>query len=369
MANGEFRFSKFIFAYSVLIFAMLSTITAYLVFSNVKIKKTEGRFEDVVIEYLFQFYLTPIITFPLHWVESAKMAEIFSKWYLFEDLYRKIIGNKILIRKKRKYTIVTIGLWLMSSGMMFALYITLAEFEALKVIPYCFFNVTIYIFGGFWCIYMDAIRCVATQLEKDFRRSLRNIGPSYIPAELKILYMSLNELLQDFSSALSYSLIFLFLFLFVTVILSIYGLVSQLSQGITWKDVPHAVTAIMALAVLYISCEAAEKTTTSLKRNFQKPLLLLDTTWMRHETKKEITSFLRATLMNNSDVNISGFFTVNRGMFGALMSTMATYLIVLLQFQIILPEEMEEENIVNNSTSYNDYLPTEVTDYGYTFNI
>lgn len=92
----------------------------------------------------------------------------------------------------------------------------------------------------------------------------------------------------------------------------------------------------------------------------------------------EINMFLRATEMNPSSINCGGFFDVNRNLFKSvgsakslstlalcysnfifdrlqLLTTMVTYLVVLLQFQISIPDDSSQ--FMLNAT-----MPSNVTD-------
>lgn len=85
----------------------------------------------------------------------------------------------------------------------------------------------------------------------------------------------------------------------------------------------------------------------------------------------EINMFLRATEMNPSSINCGGFFDVNRNLFKSvsfcgnqffrmknfffcdfqLLTTMVTYLVVLLQFQISIPDDTVALQKMFNSTT------------------
>lgn len=79
--------------------------------------------------------------------------------------------------------------------------------------------------------------------------------------------------------------------------------------------------------------------------------------------------FLRATEMNSADMNLGGFFDVNRNLFKSvrlpkhtrqnfsvlvfflqLLATMVTYLVVLLQFQISIPQDTSAPSNVTTTT-------------------
>ncbi|KAH8362373.1 hypothetical protein KR084_005525, partial [Drosophila pseudotakahashii] len=51
-----------------------------------------------------------------------------------------------------------------------------------------------------------------------------------------------------------------------------------------------------------------------------------------------------------STINCGGFFDVNRSLFKGLLTTMVTYLVVLLQFQISIPTDKGDSEGTTNIT-------------------
>nr|WKF45097.1 odorant receptor 39 [Podabrus annulatus] len=166
------------------------------------------------------------------------------------------------------------------------------------------------------------------------------------------MWMLLSKITRNVGMASCFSLAFLTLYLFLTITLTIYGLLSQIQAGLGTKDIGLTITAALAIALLYFICDEAHYASNCVKVQFQKKLLLVELSWMNDDAQQEIQMFLRATEMNDTDISIGGFFDVNRGLFKSLLATMVTYLVVLLQFQISLPEDTIEENLLKmlNST-------------------
>ncbi|XP_028179335.1 gustatory and odorant receptor 24-like isoform X2 [Ostrinia furnacalis] len=103
-----------------------------------------------------------------------------------------------------------------------------------------------------------------------------------------------------------------------------------------------------------------------VRTNFQKKLLMVELSWMNTDAQTEVNMFLRATEMNPAQISLGGFFDVNRTLFKSLMATMVTYLVVLLQFQISIPDdsqyqEEEEEQAMNYTDSVTEALTTTTT--------
>lgn len=176
-------------------------------------------------------------------------------------------------------------------------------------------------------------------------------------ADYRALWLRLSKLCRDTGHATYTTFTFINLYLFFVITLSIYGLMSQISEGFGIKDVGLAVTAMCNICLLFFICDEAHYASQHVRTNFQKKLLMVELNWMNSDAQTEINMFLRATEMNPSNISCGGFFDVNRNLFKSLLTTMVTYLVVLLQFQISIPEEQE----VNIGNSRNATAPLVAT--------
>lgn len=158
-------------------------------------------------------------------------------------------------------------------------------------------------------------------------------------ADFRSLWLRLSRLARDTGTATSATFTFINLYMFFIITISIYGLMSQLSEGFGVKDIGLAVTASTSVALLFVICDEAHFSAHNVRTIFQKKLLMVELSWMNTDAQTEINMFLRATEMNPSYINLGGYFDVNRNLFKSLLTTMVTYLVVLLQFQISIPDE------------------------------
>lgn len=184
-----------------------------------------------------------------------------------------------------------------------------------------------------------------------FIQALRHIGPAGMVADFRSLWLRLSRLARDTGTATSYTFTFISLYLFFIITISIYGLMSQLSEGFGIKDIGLTVTAFTSIVLLFVICDEAHNSAHNVRTNFQKKLLMVELSWMNSDAQTEINMFLRATEMNPSNINLGGYFDVNRNLFKSLLTTMVTYLVVLLQFQISIPDESLALTNNNNSNS------------------
>lgn len=82
---NEFQVASPSMLYSFILYCSLISYVLYLSLHKVQILRTaEGKFEEAVIEYLFTVYLFPMITVPVLWYETRKIAEVLNGWVDFE---------------------------------------------------------------------------------------------------------------------------------------------------------------------------------------------------------------------------------------------------------------------------------------------
>ncbi|CAK1545574.1 unnamed protein product [Leptosia nina] len=194
--------------------------------------------------------------------------------------------------------------------------------------------------------------------------ALRHIGPAGKVAQYRALWLRLSKLARDTGLANCYTFTFVNLYLFLIITLSIYGLLSQISEGFGTKDIGLALTACCSIFLLFFICDEAHYASHNVRTNFQKKLLMVELSWMNTDAQTEVNMFLRATEMNPSQISLGGFFDVNRHLFKSLLATMVTYLVVLLQFQISIPDESipnDENETTENNTIVNSEGPVITT--------
>ncbi|XP_057671774.1 gustatory and odorant receptor 24 [Diorhabda carinulata] len=335
--------------YSVCIFFIILGYVGYIQWDKLEmVRSAEGKFEEAVIDYLFTLYLIPIITSPIAWSESKKLARVLTNLMAFERIYYKMTKKRFAQFLGNKPFVITIALPVFACVTMVVTHVTMAHFKILQVIPYCYINVVTYLIGGIWYMLCDLLANIALTVAEDFKQILRNASPANKIAEFRSLWMLLSRIIRDTGNAFGFTLTFLCLYLFLIITLTMYGLMSQIQAGLGVKDIGLAVTGFFAGLMLLLISDEAHYASNCVKVQFQKKLLLVELNWMSDDTQQEINMFLRATEMNPTDMSLGGFFEVNRNLFKSLIATMVTYLVVLLQFQISIPEDPDSENSTKN---------------------
>nr|QHN69200.1 gustatory receptor 2 [Sirex noctilio] len=169
--------------------------------------------------------------------------------------------------------------------------------------------------GAYWYMHCVIISRSANVLAQDFKHALRDNIQATTVAEYRALWLQLNRITREIGVATCYSFTILTLYLFFSLTLSIYGLFSQLQDGLTIKDVGLTISACCNIVLLHVICDQAHSASQHVRVHFQKKLLLVELSNLNPDSQTEINMFLRATEMNPSDVSLGGFFDVNRNLF------------------------------------------------------
>lgn len=117
---------------------------------------------------------------------------------------------------------------------------------------------------------------------------MRHIGPAAMVADYRALWLRLSKLARDTGTATCYTFTFINLYLFLIITLSIYGLMSQLSEGFGIKDIGLAVTAFSSIGLLFFICDEAHYASHNVRTNFQKKLLMVELNWMNIDAQTEV---------------------------------------------------------------------------------
>ncbi|KAJ2947628.1 hypothetical protein O0L34_g17429 [Tuta absoluta] len=365
---NKFQLASPAMLYSVVMFFSIASYVLYMSLHKVQIlRSAEGKFEEAVIEYLFTVYLFPMAIVPIMWYETRKIVTVLNGWVDFEVSYKNISDRALPLKLYKKSLIIAIVIPIISTTSVIITHVTMVHFRLMQIIPYIFLEILTYILGGYWYLLCETLSICANILAEDFQMALRHIGPAKRVSDYRGLWLRLSKLARDTGIANCYTFTFVNLYLFLIITLSIYGLLSQVSEGFGTKDIGLALTAVCSVFLLFFICDEAHYASHNVRTNFQKKLLMVELSWMNTDAQTEVNMFLRATEMNPSQISLGGFFDVNRHLFKSLLATMVTYLVVLLQFQISIPDDSQGTRIdtpgtrVLNDTSAEPVTTTSTT--------
>lgn len=147
--------------------------------------------------------------------------------------------------------------------------------------------------------------------------------------------------------------------MFVNITIAIYGVMSEIFDhgfGSSFKEVGLVVVVIYCSSLLFIFADCSHNATLLVAQGVQDTLLSINLLSVDRPTQGEIDLFIQAIEMNPAIVSLKGYAHVNREMLTSVnflkifvicfyfnfffffksVTTMAIYLIVLLQFKLSL---------------------------------
>lgn len=165
----------------------------------------------------------------------------------------------------------------------------MVHFKFMQLIPYVFLEILTYLLGGYWYLLCEVLSVCASVLAEDFHnvciklifvnflvvlhvvyhkillQALRHVGPAGKVAEYRALWLRLSKLARNTGIANCYTFTFVSLYLFLIITLSIYGLLSQISEGFGVKDIGLALTAFCSIFLLFFICDEAHYASHNVK--------------------------------------------------------------------------------------------------------
>ncbi|GBP22352.1 Gustatory and odorant receptor 22 [Eumeta japonica] len=127
---------------------------------------------------------------------------------------------------------------------------------------------------------------------------------------------------------------------FANITIAVYGALSEIIDhgfGFSFKEMGLVVDA--AYCSTYSEIIIIARSVPQVAAGVQDTLLSIDILNVDRPTQNEIDHFIQAIEMNPAVVSLKGYADVNRELLTSALSTIAIYLIVLLQFKISLPKE------------------------------
>lgn len=131
---GILKSTPTLMVYSGGVFAVIMAYIGYIKWDRVEIvRSAEGKFEEVVIDYLFSVYLVPVVIIPLAIYESVKVAKVYTNWLVFESIYQRIATKKLPLFLGNKPLMVALILPILGCGTMVVTHVTMVHFRFIQV--------------------------------------------------------------------------------------------------------------------------------------------------------------------------------------------------------------------------------------------
>ncbi|KAL4143621.1 hypothetical protein QTP88_005933 [Uroleucon formosanum] len=299
------------------------------------------------------------------WFETTKIQKYLHEWRLFQDNYNRVVGVSdgtamMEIVKKRVNRIYRSMLVLLSI-IGVAISYSSSIGSDIFVIVCAMKSISIMVFiVGFWFVGRIVVEATIDGYKKklqtdldghvDFRFGARSIE------DYRLLWLQMSQLVHGSGDYMSATVTFCIFHTTVTVILSVYALGVWGATLVTLRRYEALAFAAVALVCnatsLYIYCDCGYSQTKKCVDNVILLILKMKSS-MRWSNSNyiQIILFLNAINQYQPDVNVIGFYEINRGLLGSILSLLLTYLIVLVQLN---------SSFTTPSTAKQDYNTTTI---------
>ncbi|KAG5869639.1 hypothetical protein JTB14_006058 [Gonioctena quinquepunctata] len=123
----------------------------------------------------------------------------------------------------------------------------------------------------------------------------------------------------------------------LTTIVASYGCLTEiLDHGLSFKEAGLFLISFYCMTLLFIICNEAHFASHKMGPEFRERLLNVNLGAVDNRTRQEVNMFLTAIDKNPPIMNLNGYVDVNRKLISSTVTSMATYLVMLMQFRLSL---------------------------------
>ncbi|KAL0280725.1 UNVERIFIED_CONTAM: hypothetical protein PYX00_001942 [Menopon gallinae] len=267
--------------------------------------------------------------------EAKKLNDYLNDWLAYQRRFREITGRKLHLNSPRlKLTVIVVKIFL------FLFLISFLRYQFSKIsIPskllalYYYWVVTVLSSVWYWIIFF--LYWTGRAMQDLAASVIRNKSSRVTVAEVEALWVDMSRLVKRIGRTFCFTYCYFILFLFLALTVSTYETLIILDWPITLEKSAFfllTLTIMIHTASIPFTSQMAVKV---IGEDFYK--LLLDLKMKeRHPPNRvqEIDELLQVISDNRPLIDLGGFVTLDNGLITSLVSTMVTYLIVLVQFKI-----------------------------------
>ncbi|XP_021920311.1 gustatory and odorant receptor 24-like [Zootermopsis nevadensis] len=312
-----------------------------------------SSFECDIAEMTFSTGYVFLIVMPcVRFLEYRKITRFINDWGNLQTDFTRITGKSLALGLRRKVhlTIAALLLWVAALGV--SLRLTSLGLRWWQITATLLCSSVTWIMSWlftFTCLGLNsAARIIADEISLEVAN--KGVGRTEKIAQYKFLWLRLSYLTQDLGNSMGFSYGALIVLCFAAQVLSCYGFLSSIGQGIKLTQVTLAAATTFIGLLLFCICSAANCATQQVGSKFQARLytLIQQNPSASFQTSNEIQLFISTISSNPPAINLSGFVVLDRGVNTALISQMVTYLIVLMQFQLSSLDAKGDLNYTNS---------------------
>ncbi|XP_017467124.1 PREDICTED: gustatory and odorant receptor 21a-like [Rhagoletis zephyria] len=325
--------------YAICIYSVETFIVVMVLRARVKnfIEQPDKHFDEAIyniifISLLFTHFLLPVAS----WRHGPQVAIFKNMWTNYQYKFWRVTGSPIVFPNLYWLTWgLCIFSWALSIAVNLSQYVLQPDFEFWYTFAYYPIIAMLNCFCSLWYINCNAFGTVSEDLAKHLELTLKSAKPAEKLADYRYLWLDLSLMMQQLGRAYSNMYGMYCLVIFFTTLTAAYGSISEImDHGATYKEIGLFVIMFYCMSLLYIICNEAHYASRKVGLDFQTKLLNVNLTVQDSPTQREVQMFLLAIAKTPPIMNLDDYANINRELFSANLTYMATYLVVLLQFKI-----------------------------------
>ncbi|KAJ8962917.1 hypothetical protein NQ318_001328 [Aromia moschata] len=297
------------------------------------------RFDEYIYAIIFLSILVPHFLLPIAaWTNGTEVAKFKNMWTKFQYKYLSVIGTPLIFRN---LTLITYSLcvmsWVLGILIMLAQHYLQPDMLLWHTFGYYHILAMLNCLCSLWFINCTAKGRVAGWLAENLHDALQSSDPASKLAEYRDLWVDLSHMMQQLGKAYSgmYGM-YCILIMLTTIVASYGGLTEILDHGLSFKEAGLFLISVYCMSLLFIICNEAHHASRKMGPEFRERLLNVNIAAVDNRTRQEVNMFLTAIEKNPPIMNLNGYANINRKLISSTVTSMATYLVMLMQFRLTL---------------------------------
>ncbi|CAG9860810.1 unnamed protein product [Phyllotreta striolata] len=340
LGHTTYRWTSATNVWAYFIFA-IETIFVSIVFQErLKLVLLPGkRFDEYVYAFIFLSILVPHFLLPLGaWTNGSEVAKFKNMWTKFQYKYYCVTKSKLVFKN---FTVITYSLcvasWVIGIMVMLAQYYVQPDMLLWHTYAYYHILAMLNCLCSLWFINCMAKGQAARWLSQNLHNALQSSDPATRLSEYRDLWVDLSHMMQQLGKAYSGMYAMYCVLIILTTVVASYGCLTEiLDHGLSFKEGGLFLISVYCMTLLFIICNAGHQTSNKMGPEFRERLLNVNLGAVDERTRQEVNMFLTAIDKNPPIMNLNGYANVNRKLISSVITSMATYLVMLMQFRLSL---------------------------------
>ncbi|KAJ8911032.1 hypothetical protein NQ315_015546 [Exocentrus adspersus] len=297
------------------------------------------RFDEYIYAIIFLSILIPHFLLPVAaWTNGDEVAKFKNMWTKFQYKYYTIIGTPVIFRNLTciSYSLCVLS-WIMGIVIMLAQFYLQPDMLLWHTFGYYHILAMLNCLCSLWFINCTAKGRVAGWLAENLHNALQSADAGVKLAEYRDLWVDLSHMMQQLGKAYSGMYSMYCILILLTTIVASYGCLTEiLDHGLSFKEAGLFLISFYCMSLLYIICNQAHYASSKMGPEFRERLLNVNLAAVDSRTRQEVNMFLTAIDKNPPIMNLNGYANINRKLIASTVTSMATYLVMLMQFRLTL---------------------------------